>query len=72
MPKRRDLIRRIAKEARQQGIPFSVLREGARHTIFEVGGVRVPVPRHDEINEMTAESIYKEAAEVLGREWWRT
>lgn len=48
-----------------------MLREGARHSIYEVGGVRVPIPRHAEINELTAVGIYKEAARSLGEDWWR-
>lgn len=30
----------------------------------------IPVPRHNEIGDLTAMGIYKEAAEKLGKEWW--
>jgi len=45
---------------------FSVLREGSSHTIVGVeGGNRAPVPRHKEINRLTARSI----ARSLDIEW---
>lgn len=45
---------------------FTVLREGANHTIVGKEGVHPePVPRHREINRITARKIAKN----LGVEW---
>ena len=41
MPKRRDLIRKIEKQARSQGVAFGELREGSKHTIYTLDGVRL-------------------------------
>jgi len=49
--KRRNLIRRIAQEAMRQGVEWKVHREGANHTIYLLGGTRIPIPRHTEIGE---------------------
>ena len=51
--KRRDLI----KKAEQNG--WYVLREGGEHTIYTNGEKCEPIPRHKEINEITAKSIIK-------------
>ena len=71
MPKRRDLIRKIEKQARSQGVAFGELREGSKHTIYTLDGVRLVIPRHRDINEITAESIYSDAEVKLGKGWWR-
>lgn len=69
--KRRDLIRKIAAEAKRQRIGWEFDHEGARHTIYQLDGLIVPIPRHNEINEMTAEGIKKDCQEKLGKGWWR-
>jgi hypothetical protein len=68
--KRRDLIRKIAREAMRQGIEWKVHREGASHTIYLLGGTRIPIPRHNEIGERLALAILVEAEGELGRRWW--
>jgi mRNA interferase HicA len=68
--KRRALIRMIAREALRQGVEWKVHREGANHTIFLLGGTRVPIPRHKEISERLAMAIFIEAEAELGRRWW--
>jgi hypothetical protein len=68
--KRRDLIRRIAQEAMRQGVEWKVHREGANHTIYLLGGTRIPIPRHTEIGERLALAIFVEAEGELGRRWW--
>ena len=52
-------------------LAFRQVCEGANHTIFAVGTFEFPVPRHNEINEYTAEAIMKDLADALGEEWWR-
>ncbi len=52
--KRRDLERRLKK------LGWHVVRHGARHDIWARGDYENAVPRHDEINEYTANAILKE------------
>jgi hypothetical protein len=69
--KRRDVIRNIANEANRQGIEWKVHREGANHTIYLLGGTRIPIPRHNEIGERLVRAIFIEAEAELGRRWWQ-
>jgi hypothetical protein len=69
--KRRELLKRIRSAAQPMGHDVDVVREGAKHTIFRVGSVEFPVPRHSEINEYTAQAIMKDLADQLGEGWWR-
>lgn len=55
MMKRRDL------ESQLKSLGFRILREGGNHTIWTNGTKNIPVPRHNEINELTAKSIIKSA-----------
>lgn len=71
MPKRRALIRQLSKAAKARGMTFEVLREGGRHTVFTLDGMRLPIPRHNDINEITAASIRRDAEAKLGKDWWR-
>lgn len=59
MVKRRDLMKRLAHAAREQH-PELVTREGANHTRVEIGDRRSVVPRHTEINEITANAILEQ------------
>jgi hypothetical protein len=70
--KRRDLIKRIAAEAKRQGVEWRRLREGANHSIYALAGEVIPVPRHTELGETFAVEIFKECQGVLGKGWWRT
>jgi predicted RNA binding protein YcfA (HicA-like mRNA interferase family) len=54
--KRRDLLARLA----ELGWRFD--REGGAHTIYRKGERTMAVPRHAEINELTARSILRQAA----------
>ena len=69
--KRRELLKRIRDAAKANGLALEQTREGANHTIFRLGGFEFPVPRHNEINEYTAQAIMKDLAEELGEDWWR-
>lgn len=55
--KRRDLIRQFEAIARERGASVTLVREGGAHTVYLVGVVRIVVPRHREINELTARGI---------------
>lgn len=68
--KRRDLIRKIAKAARAQGVDWTV-GEGGSHSVCKLGGHKIPIPRHNELNEMTARGILKSCEVELGEGWWR-
>lgn len=71
MTQRREIIARIKKAAKAQGIEFTERREGGGHTIYDLDGIMIPIPRHREIPQRSAEKIYSEADEKLGKGWWR-
>nr|WP_092335447.1 type II toxin-antitoxin system HicA family toxin [Desulfosporosinus hippei] len=54
--KRRDLIRKLESNG------FNKIRDNGDHTIYKASNKRaVQVPRHREINEVTAKQILKDA-----------
>ncbi|AET67551.1 putative periplasmic or secreted lipoprotein [Desulfosporosinus orientis DSM 765] len=54
--KRRDLIKKLESNG------FSKVRDHGDHTIYKAPNTRaVQVPRHREINEVTAKQILKDA-----------
>ena len=57
--KRVDLINRISKAAADAGVTFEKVREGGGHTIYRYGSQNVVIPRHKEINELTARGILR-------------
>jgi hypothetical protein len=69
--KRRVLVQGILTAASSRGVVCSRIRQGSRHEFWEVGGLRVAIPRHREINEWTAEAIMKDLEPILGLDWWR-
>ncbi len=71
MTKRKDLLKRIKESARQSGIAFKKVRSGSNHDIWVLGTATIPIPRHSEIRERTAEDIFRECAGMLGEDWWR-
>lgn len=62
--KYRDLIRRLRRIAAEHDSTLSFVREGSNHELWEIGGERIVIPRHREINERTATSIIRHAEEV--------
>lgn len=64
MMKRRDLLKKLDRIAREQGETLEEVREGGSHTIYRVGPKQFPVPRHNEINELTAKSILKQIEDL--------
>jgi hypothetical protein len=69
--KRRALIQRIQEAASAKDLASFVVRQGSRHEFWDVGGVRLSIPRHRDINEWTAEAIMRDLEPVLGEGWWR-
>ncbi|MDL2324050.1 type II toxin-antitoxin system HicA family toxin [Ruminococcaceae bacterium OttesenSCG-928-A16] len=51
--KRRDLLKLFKKNG------WWKLREGGSHTVYTNGKDTEPVPRHNEVNEITAKEIIK-------------
>lgn len=43
--------------AKKPGHTVDLLRDTGNHSVYVVNGQRIPVPRHREINELTAKSI---------------
>jgi mRNA interferase HicA len=56
--KRRDLLKRINQIARTNGLAVTIT-EGGSHTKVTVGDKTTTVPRHAEINELTARGILR-------------
>ncbi|GGI86707.1 hypothetical protein [Pseudarthrobacter scleromae] len=57
--KRIDLIREAKRIAKEPGETWE-LTNGGRHDLGRVGnGIKVAIPRHNEINEITAQKILK-------------
>ena len=46
-------------------------REGGSHTIYRLGSTVIPIPRHTELGENLALSIFKECQGELGEKWWK-
>lgn len=71
MSKPRDIVKRISREAKRQGLGFTFDREGANHTVYLLDGLMIPIPRHREIGSGLTEQIYRECQDKLGKGWWR-
>lgn len=65
------MLKRIREAAKAGGLELGEVREGSNHTIFALGGFHFAVPRHNEINEHTAQAIMKDLSDQLGEDWWR-
>jgi len=67
--KKRELLKRLNKTAAANDLGFDLVRQGANHEVWQIGSQRLIIPRHSEINEMTAAGILKTAAkEVAGND----
>ena len=69
--KRRQILGTIAREAQRQGKAWRHERQGANHEIWRCGSIDVPIPRHTEIGERLAETVFKQLEGELGKDWWR-
>lgn len=54
--KRRDVMKKLQQIAQEQGLELQV-KEGGRHTLVRIGDRFDTVPRHKEVNELTARAI---------------
>lgn len=55
--KRTDLLRKLRAIAKAKGLQLVEVRDRGDHEILRVGDKQVSVPRHREINEITAGKI---------------
>jgi mRNA interferase HicA len=69
--RRTELLRKIRRAAQAANIDWSMVRQGANHEVWRCGGQQVSIPRHREINEVTARGIMKDLEGELGERWWR-
>jgi predicted RNA binding protein YcfA (HicA-like mRNA interferase family) len=65
------LIRRIAKAAKQVEVTWAFVRQDGSHEVWSCGAIMVTIPRHREINELTAQGIMKDLEAALGKDWSR-
>lgn len=56
--KRRDLIKQLKVIAKDADLEY-IEEEGAKHTKVQIGVKQTTVPRHNEVNEITAKAILK-------------
>jgi hypothetical protein len=69
--RRTELVRKIQREARRQGVTWEPAGTSGPHECFWLGASKIPIPRHREISERTAEDILHECQDQLGEGWWR-
>lgn len=68
MTKRRSII---SQAAQLGGLEWVMVREGANHTVYALDGLRIPIPRHRDIDPQMARVIYKECEPKMGKDWWK-
>jgi mRNA interferase HicA len=69
--RRAELVRKIARAAAVVDKEMILLREGGSHSVFRCGSQSVVIPRHREINELTARRIMRDLDGELGEGWWK-
>ena len=69
--KRNDVIKRIRKAAKDQGLSFDQY-ELTNHTGIKVGDTATTVSRSSEdMPDVFAQTIFKQLEPALGKGWWR-
>jgi len=69
--RRTTLVGKIRQRANEVECRWTLARQGKRHEVWWLGSGKLSIPRHREINEMTAEGILKDTETELGEGWWR-
>lgn len=54
-----------------KNVTFESIRQGGSHEIFQLDGLMIPIPRHNEIDNDLANIICKEAEAKLGKGWYQ-
>lgn len=68
--KRTEMLKRIRKAAKARGLKVSEYPM-TNHDGLTCGEVRTTVPRHTEIPDQMAETIFKQLEPALGQRWWK-
>lgn len=63
--KNRDLVKQLRGLAKAEDVSFEKKREGGSHTIYEINGTLLSIPRHREIAELLARQILKDAEKAV-------
>lgn len=70
--KRVALLKQIAVAAKRSGLDWRQVSSKGNHEKWRLGAsVQVSIPRHTEINEITARAILKSTEKELGEGWWK-
>lgn len=70
--KRTVLIKRISGAAKANGLTWTQVASKGNHEKWRLGtSVQVSIPRHSEINEITAQAILRSTESELGEGWWK-
>jgi len=66
-----EVKRRIQRAAQARRIQWRLVRQGGRHEVWQCGRTKVTIPRHREVNEITAQGIFTTLEAELGLGWWK-
>ena len=71
--RRRELLKLVTERAAAMDKRFEKVATSGRgsHEKWRVGAVQVAVPRHTDVNELTARAILRATEPELGEGWWR-
>lgn len=56
MTSRRWLIKLMKQAAKRKNVTFESIRQGGSHEIFQLDGLMIPIPRHNEIDNNLADN----------------
>lgn len=68
--KRGQVIGRLKKQAKRSGLAFEMY-ELTNHTGIRIGHTASTLPRHSEIDDLTARKFFDQFANEFGKGWWR-
>jgi mRNA interferase HicA len=52
-------------------VEWTLVRQGGTHEVWRCGVIEVVIPRHADINDLTALGIKRSLEGELGKGWWR-
>ncbi|HEX9342079.1 MAG TPA: hypothetical protein VF995_00505 [Actinomycetota bacterium] len=65
------MLRIIRRAAIESGIDFTLKRQGRAHEVWLCGQTLLVVPRHRNLNQLTAQSIRKKLESEFAKDWWK-